>query len=162
MISEVYEEILPKLTAYLTNRIKDAEISRDLAQDIFVRLMEYDNLILQKKAMIALAFRMAQFAVFDWLRHSYTVVEAHAEISARGETLAESADSNCMAIEIMRLEAEAVRGLQGAQKEAYLLRRFGGCGHEEIAQRLGITRRGSESCFLRALTKVRDHVRACI
>lgn len=74
LITEAYEDYRDKVVRYITYKISDEEAARDLAQEVFLRLLEYSQL-LYKNAMENFVFTIARNLVNDYLRRHYVKQE---------------------------------------------------------------------------------------
>ena len=70
LLTETYTSLCPIIIHYINRKINDYESARDMAQDVFLRLMEYKQ-ILRKETVRSMAFFIAHNLVVDYLRRYY-------------------------------------------------------------------------------------------
>ena len=67
LIADVYEDMHDEIRRYIAIRIKDDDDAKDLCQDVFLRLFDYD--ILAKETIRRFVYTIARNIVIDHLRH---------------------------------------------------------------------------------------------
>lgn len=67
-ISETYEEILPELKSFLYRLTCDIEVTKDIAQDAFVKVIEKQNQFKNQSSFKTWIFSIATNIALDWLR----------------------------------------------------------------------------------------------
>ena len=70
LIAQAYETYRDRVAGYINYRINDEEAARDLTQEVFLRMLEYSQLIYEE-AMENFIFTIARNKVNDYLRHYY-------------------------------------------------------------------------------------------
>lgn len=161
-IQEIYIRILPRLTGYLTSRINDEETARDIAQNVFLELLESHVVFFSQAAEDAIVFRIARNMVNDYLRHHYVKREADSYFMQTCKTYTVDTESGILARDLSELELRTIAQLPPQRRRIYMLRRFEGLPSKKIAAMLGLSSRTVENHLLAGTHQVRDYVRACI
>lgn len=155
---EIFASRYADIVRHVTRRHgRDAD-AEDVVQDAYLRARETPP-DAEIRNPLAYALRMADNLAIDHLRRRraqgrriMTGVEADAEDDRPDahEVLEQRA-------RLARLE-QAIRDLPDRQREAFLLHKFDGLSHSEVAARLGISRSGVEKLVMKALAQCRDRV----
>ena len=151
---ESYNELVRHLTVKLRSR-SDAD---DVAQETFLKIsrMVGDTVVDNPRSYL---FRMADNAAIDHLRRQkvrtrFVSGEPETERPAEEPSPEEQADYR----QRLALLARIVDDLPPRQKQAFVLHKFDGLGHQEIAARLGISRSAVEKLLMKALATCRDRL----
>lgn len=161
-IQEIYTRILPRLIGYLTSRINDEETARDIAQNVFLELLESEVVFFSQAAEDAIVFRIARNMVNDYLRHYYVKREADAYMVQTCKTYTVDTESGILARDLSELEMRTIAQLPPQRRKIYMLRRFEGLPSKKIAAMLGLSSRTVENHLLVGTHQMRDRLRACI
>ena len=70
IIADAYDRYHTEVLRYISYKLECAEDAQDLAQDVFLKLLEYDT-ELMPTTMRYLVFTIARNLVNDYLRHRY-------------------------------------------------------------------------------------------
>lgn len=139
------------LLGFLRRKVGDSD-APDLVQDVFLRMLSYPSASIREPR--AFLFRAAANLVVDHLRKE--TYRSHEDIDDISEHLATSApNAEEIAIGTERLERAraALAELPPLCRHAFLLNRFDGLTHAEIAERLGL----SPKTVQRHIQKALDH-----
>jgi len=134
---------------------KSPEKAQDLAQDIFIKLWEQRHKLADVKQEDAYVYTLSRNVILDFLRKRVFDTE---NIDTLINYFADSSISAQEKMEYHELETTlqaAIDQLQGKVKEVFILSRFEGMTHEQIAQQLGISENSSKTYIVRALQDIR-------
>ena len=157
--SVLFMRFYPKVKGYIFALVNDEEISKDLAQDIFVYIWEHRDRLLEIDKIEAYIFRMASNMVLQYIRHEkviadYVVKQSYSE--KRKELLSSSdlesdIDANDMALLIWQY----VETMPSRRKEIFKMSRFQSMPNDRIASELGLSVRTVEKHIQLALRDIR-------
>lgn len=74
LITDAYTTYHSSIIYFIQSRVGDAELAKDLSQDVFLRLMTYQSMICETtiKSMI---YTIARNLIYDYLRRYYKKAE---------------------------------------------------------------------------------------
>ncbi|MBP6057476.1 MAG: RNA polymerase sigma factor [Nitrosomonas sp.] len=157
ILTHLYLRHFSELRTFLRRRVGCREIATELTQETFIRIMHYpDETIQNARAML---YRIAGNLVIDYhrayMKHPENVCIDDLPLHDLPATdLTDPARVVC-ARQILEKLCVAVEGLPPQCHRAFVLHKFDGYSHVEIAQKLGITRNAVEKLLIRALVQLR-------
>ena len=167
-MSEVFENInnfklffnknFNPLCNYLHLYVRDREQCKEIAQDTFVKIWESRNKIDIKTSLKSYLYQAGRNKAIDYIRKSKKETEIKAELAISPEAYQEArneADPSA----IRELILEAMESLKPKCKEIFWLHKFEGLTQQEIADHLGISKRGVEDNIARALVTLKDELK---
>lgn len=161
VLTQAYNEYLPKINGYIVRRINDAEDARDVAQDVFMKLLEYD-VELQPATIKYLIYKVARNAVNDYLRHHYVKREVDTYLADYAPRTVNDAASRAEYRSVAELERKCLGMMPERRRQVYIMRRFRDMSAQEIADELALSRRTVESHLLTGTHEMRRYISACI
>lgn len=140
------------LLGFLRRKVGDSD-APDLAQEVYLRMLSYPAAAAIREPR-AFLFRAAANLVVDHLRKE--TYRSHEDIDDISEHLATSApnpEETAIGTERLERARAALAELPPLCRHAFLLNRFDGLTHTEIAERLGL----SPKTVQRHIQKALDH-----
>ena len=157
-IARLYDEHAQALFAFLLNLIRDAADTRDLLQEIFVKIARDEKLLIGVREERAFLIRLAHNAAIDLMRRRGTRERTKENFAA--EIISPFAPTNDPDEKIFREElAAALADLPEEQRAVAHLKLWSGLTFEEIAAALEIPPNTAASRYRYALDKMRDRLR---
>jgi RNA polymerase sigma-70 factor (ECF subfamily) len=157
-IERLYDGHAQPLYAFLLNLTRDEADTRDLLQDIFVKLARESELLAGVRDERAFLIRLAHNAAIDLIRRRGTRDKTKENFAA--ETVSPFAPANDPDEEIFREElAGALAGLPEEQRAVVHLKLWEELTFEEIATVLDISPNTAASRYRYGLDKLRDRLR---
>lgn len=161
-IGEIYKRYAREVHIFFVRHTKDEMRADDMTQDLFLRLMNYGNMIVEATAK-NFVFTIAKRMVIDDTRHQAFVRQA-----ARGYQLQreqerfwqDSTSLECRQIEEM--ERAKLRTLPPKMAQVYELTRFEEKTSQELAEELHISKRTVEYHLLVSRREIRGALRKAI
>ncbi len=148
------------LTGYLTRRLGSAGAARDVVHDTYLRLQGLEALpdLSNPRAYL---FRIADNIALDRLRADSR--RSRRFVAAELGESRESDEPNAEEILTQKQRVErlvrAIDELPPRQRDVFLMHKFDGLTHAEIAKRLGISKSMVEKHAMRALAYCRDRLK---
>lgn len=151
----------PKLVYFLTGFIKDTELARDMAQDIYLSIWNHKEHLSEVRSFKAYLFKMGKNAVCNYYDHSIVNDKFVAEQLAR-PVATESTEDTIFAKQLQSLIDITVCEMPPQRKLIYTMSRVDGLSNGEIAERLNINKRTVENHLTAALADIRKVIHICI
>ncbi len=156
-LANLYLQHFGELRAFLLRRIGCREMAAELAHDTFIRVMSYEPGEPVRNSR-ALLYRIAGNLAIDHHRaHSIRpecIDDLH-ENEQFATDLHDPARVACARQTLDRLRM-AIEGLPPQCRRAFVLHKFEGHSHAEIAEKFGVTRNAVEKLLIRALVQLRQ------
>lgn len=140
-MKELFSIYHARLFHYISGFIKSDQVAEELVMDVFMKLWVGREMITQIRNLDAFLFRIAHNKSIDFLRAAAKDQRLKALLCHRLEAAAEDpADSALLLLEYEQKIREAIALLPPKRREVYLLSREEELSHEQIAQRLQISK----------------------
>lgn len=157
-IERLYDEHVQALFAFLLNLTRDEADTRDLLQEIFVKLAREPKLLAGVREERAFLIRLAHNAAIDLMRRRGTRERTKETFAA--EIVSPFAPTSDPDEQVFRNELSAALGeLPEDQRAVVHLKLWGGLTFEEIATALEIPPNTAASRYRYALDKLRGRLR---
>jgi RNA polymerase sigma-70 factor (ECF subfamily) len=157
-IERLYDEHAQPLYAFLLNFTRDEADTRDLLQEIFLKLARNETLLRGVREERAFLIRLAHNAAIDLMRRRGTRERTRENFMA--EIVSPFAPANDPDEEVFRQElSEALAELPPEQRAVAHLKLWEGLTFEQIADALEIPPNTAASRYRYALDKLRDRLR---
>ena len=161
LISDSYKEYYSSVCSYINYRINNWETARDLFQDVFLRLIDYKQM-LRPDTVKYFIFTIARNLLNDYLRRYYKKQEITSYIYDHSITYTNETESLIIAKELSLLEKHKLEMLSDQRRKVYTMNRFEDKSISEISSELSISPRTVENHLFVSRKVVRDFIRQCI
>lgn len=161
LISQSHIDFHTAIYNYIKNRINNAEDAADLAQDAYVRLLDY-KAMLRQETVKSFVFTIARNLVIDYIRRHYRKQEVSANMYEFSKDYTDTTESNLHVEDILRLENGMLMNMPKQRKHVYMLDRFEEMSALEIATALNISKRTVENHLLTGRKQVRQYIQRCV
>lgn len=159
-LMQIYDQYWKLIYQVVRKRTGFSELAQDVAQDVFIILWdrrETLGTVTNFKAYISTVARNLAFRKLQRLSQEIEVTKEF--IYRHGRTIADhSTENQMLELQYNALVNEAVRGLTPRQKQIYDLAKNEHLSHEEIAERLHITRNAVKKHMSDALVFIRKRI----
>ncbi len=151
----------PKLVYFLNGFIKDEELARDIAQDVFLSVWNNREKLNHLFSFKAYLFRIGKNAICN--HYDHTLVHEKFEIHQLSRPLQiDSIEEGFYAKELQVLIEIAVGKMSSQRKLVYQLSKIEGLTNSEIAEKLNINKRTVQNHLSAALSEIRKAINYCI
>ncbi len=160
LIAQSYVEYYQEVLNYISVRVTDIFDAENIAQDVWLRLLEYDK-ELSAESIRSFIYTVARNRVNDYLRHVYlTRAIESTDITGAESVVDYTTESSIIARDIARFEAKCVKALPERRRIIYVLARFKEKSVDEIALGMNLSFRTVENQLCRARRTVRGFISA--
>jgi RNA polymerase sigma-70 factor (ECF subfamily) len=157
-LARLYDAHAPALFAFLLNLARDEADTRDLLQDLFVKLAQRPELLRSVRDERSFLLRLAHNAAIDLIRRR--TARAHRNDTFSAEALSPFASTADPDEQAFRTALAAALGeLPPDQRTVVHLKLWGGLTFEEIAEMLEIPLNTAASRYRYGLDKMRARLR---
>lgn len=161
IIEEAYKEYYPVIYRYVRCRIKCKYEVEDLVQDVFMRLLDCDNM-LQKSTIQSFLFTIARNLVTDYLRCYYRKQEM---ISCAYENAIEftcGPEEEIIVKDLLFMEKMRLSVFPQQRQRVYSMSRFEEKTLSEISKELQLSMSTVENHLFIGRKIMRNYIRMCI
>lgn len=161
VIVDSYVEYYSRVVDFITYRINNRCEAEDLAQDVFVRLLEYSQ-ILCKETVKHFIYTISRNIITDYLRRYYKMKEIGSYLYDEIASSTNDVEENILAADISRLEKGKLSTFPKQRKQIYYLSRFEAFSIDDIASQMSLERRTVECHLYIARREMRMFLKQCI
>lgn len=157
-LERLYDEHAQALFAFLLNFTRDESDTRDVLQEVFIKLARHPDLLSSARDERCFLLRLAHNAAIDLMRRRGTRTKYHEQFGA--EQLSVFAPTDDPDETALRIELAAALGeLPADQRAVVHLKLWAGLTFEEIAATLEIPLNTAASRYRYGLDKLRARLR---
>lgn len=161
LITDSYEKYHHRVFLYIYHKINNKEEAEDLSQDVFLRLIEYKQMLRPDTAEHFI-YTIARNLVMDYLRRYYRHQEVTTYLYDCVPAVTDDVESRINADELLKLEKSKLRLLPPQRKKIYFMSRFEEKSILEISTELSLSFRTVENHLFMGRKDIREYIRSCI
>lgn len=161
LITRSYEEYHPAVLTYITFKINDYSDAEDLTQDVFVRLLEYRQM-LRPDTVKFFIYTIARNIVIDYLRRYYKKQEISSYIYDYAEKSSNDTENGIIARDLQACEKQCMRLLPSQRRKIYAMSRFEDKSASDISMEMNLSRRTVENHLFISRKEMREYMTKCI
>ena len=161
LISDSYKNYHRSVYLYILYKIRKDEDAKDLSQDVFLRLMDYKQM-LRPETIKYFIFSICRNLVTDYLRRHYKMQEITSYFLDRIPTSTNDVESQIIANDISTCEQERVLRLPMQRRKIYVMSRFRHKSSADISACLGLSVRTVENHLFISRKEIREYIQQCI
>ena len=161
IITRSYEEYHQVILNYITYRIAHRYEAEDLTQDVFVRLMDYKQM-LRPDTVKYFLFTIARNIVIDYIRRYYKKQEIDGYLYDTMSASTNETEEKIIGDDLMAMERMRLATMPKQRRLIYTLNRFEGKASPEIAGELNLSCRTVENHLLIGRRDMSELLSNCI
>lgn len=161
LIADSYERYRSSVYLYIYRKVNNKEEAEDLSQDVFVRLMDYKQM-LRPDTVKFFIYAISRNLVNDYLRRYYKKQEVTSYIYDAMEVVHDEVESGIVAGDLLACEKRRVALLPQQRRKIYVMSRFEDKSVTDISEELNLSRRTVENHLFISRKEVREYLRQCI
>jgi len=159
-LERLYDDHAQALFAFLLNFTRNEDDTRDVLQEVFVKLARQPELLRGVREERAFLIRLAHNAAIDLMRRRAARAKHHEQFGEEIEAVSLFAPADDPDEQTFRTElAEALSELPPDQRAVVHLKLWEGLTFEQIAETLGIPPNTAASRYRYGLDKLRERLR---
>ena len=161
LITDSYQNYHRSVYLYILYKIGKDEDAKDLAQDVFLRLMDYKQM-LRPETIKHFIFSICRNLVIDYLRRHYKMQEITSYFLDQLPTFINEVESQIIANDLSVCEQKRVLRLPAQRRKIYVMSRFKHIASADISACLGLSVRTVENHLFISRKEIREYIQQCI
>lgn len=155
---ELFRRYWPQVYGTGLRLTKSPELAKDLAQDIFLKLWDQRGNLSAVRATDAFLYTLSRNLILDFLRKKVLDSSQSHRLTEYFQYDGASPEEQLDYKETEKLLRAAIEQLPSQLQQVFRLHRLEGLSHDEIAERLHISRVSSKTYIVRALAFIRKYL----
>ncbi|RHI10683.1 RNA polymerase subunit sigma-70 [Bacteroides sp. AM16-24] len=161
LIEDSYKKYQRSVFLYIYYKIGNKEEAEDLVQDVFVRLIGYQQM-LRVDTIKHFIFTISRNLLYDYFRHHYKRLEVTSYIYDQRETCTNETEEQVITRDLLLLEKKKVAQLSEQRRKVYMMTRFENKTLPEVSRILNLSSRTVENHLFASRKMIREYIRQCI
>lgn len=161
LIADSYERYRYSVYLYINNKVNNKEEAEDLSQDVFVRLIDYKQM-LRSDTVKYFIYTISRNLVNDYLRRYYKKQEITSYMYDVAEVVYDEVESYIVADDLLVWEKQRIALLPQQRRKIYVMSRFEDKSVADISEELNLSRRTVENHLFISRKEVREYLKRCI
>lgn len=160
LLSDYYQKNLIEMRRFAMNIVKDEFIAEDIVQDCFVRLLNINEVIIER-SLPALVHKTLRNLCFDYIRRVSYSREACQGLASTQVTW-HNMESEIYARDYSEKLEEGISTMSKRYQMIYRMNVYEGKNVSDITEALGISYKATENSLGRARAAMRSFMRMCM
>lgn len=161
LVASAYLKYHKCILHYIRFRIADCDEAEDLAQDVFVKLLEC-KAMLRENTIQHFVYAITRNVTTDYLRRFYRRKREDGRIVLETEKVVNTTEEKIYAEELLGLERRILSTFPHRRRTIYALSVYGGKSAGEIAETLNLSPRTVECHLFLGRRDMRRAIKACV
>ena len=161
LIADSYTSYHRSVYLYICYRINNKKEAEDIAQDVFLRLMDYKQM-LRPDTVKFFIYTISRNLVNDYLRRHYKKQEVNSYLYEHTVTYTNETESQVITNDLLACEKQKLFTLPLRRRKIYVMSRFEGKSASEISANLQLSPRTIENHLFISRKEIREYMKQCI
>lgn len=161
IITDAYNHYYPEVLSYITYRINHKYEAEDLAQDVFIRLLDYKTL-LRPATIKYFIFTITRNIITDYIRRYYKKQEIDYYLQEELSTYSNETEETIFANDLLRVEKEKLATFPAQRRIIYSLSHDENLSLPDISMQLNLSRRTVENHLFLGRKMMRTYLKNII
>lgn len=157
----VYKKFYQIILNYIQFRIKDEDEARDLAQDVFIKVLEYKDM-LREDTVKSFLFTITRNVLIDYMRRFYRKKVMDYWLAQEIQVSRNDTEEKVYMQELQQMEKSILSTFPFQRRIVYMMNAHEGKNITEIADKLHLSRRTVECHLFLGRRSMRQAIKACI
>ncbi|WP_345949735.1 RNA polymerase sigma-70 factor [Mucilaginibacter sp. PAMB04274] len=154
----IYRHYVKRLGPFVDRMIRCPELAEEVVQDIFVQLWVNRHLLSDVRQPAAYLFNMASNKTLDYIRKIANNDKLMQKVAGQSSELIYDTEERINYNESLKLIEEATAVLPNQRRLIYILSRNEGLSHEQIADKLNISKSTVKNQLVKALKSIKSYL----
>ena len=141
---QLFTVMFPKVKSFAIKILKSEEDAEDIAQDVFVKLWNNDEVWENRETLNSYLFTMVRNQIFNFLKHKNVAHKYHDFVISKNDYSANDTYDKIYATELNLLYQLTLSQMSEQRRKVYLMSREEDMSNKEIAEKLDISVRTVE------------------
>lgn len=156
--AEIYNQYRSKIFVYASSLCKSTDLAEEIVQEVFIRIWQKREQINTDLNFSAYIKKITLNHVLNHLKKVAREKVLQQELFGYIEVLRNSTEENLLEKELLKTYDEAIQNLPPQKKLIYHLSRTEELSHEEIAEKLNISKNTVKNHMVEATRFIRNYV----
>jgi len=152
--THIWEEFHTQLFNFIKKRVKDTDASKDILQDVFVKIHLKLNTLTNEDKLSSWVYQITRHSILDYYKKQKIQIDIP-------ESLAEIQEEKTYNAEMTSCLTPMIEQLSGDFKEAIMQTELGNLSQKDYAEKLGISYSGAKSRVQRARQQLNTLFHEC-
>ena len=161
LITDSYKRYHFSVYLYIYNKVSNKEEAEDLAQGVFVRLLDYKQM-LRPDTVKVFIYTISRNLANDYLRRYYKKQEITSYLYDMAEIGHNEVESCVLTNDLQACENRRIALLPQQRRKVYIMNRFEDKSIADISEELRLSRRTVENHLFISRKEVREYLKQCI
>ena len=155
VFDRLFEMLYPKVKYFVLSMCHDEDEAENLTQDIFLKLWTKRERLRDIDNLDAYVFTVAHHEALNFIRHSLVLTTTPIDTTAKSQADSDDTERDMEYRQLLDMVYAEISRMPEKRRRIFMMSREDGLSNQEIADRLGLSRRTVEAHISAALRDLR-------